>query len=82
MLIRTKRLVLSLAVAALALSAGDASGQFRRPFMPELHVGPAAKDAVPKLVAAVKSKDEDLSLAAGEALLRIDPDAAKKAGIP
>src|SRR5262249_11449358 len=41
MLIRTKRLVLPLAVAALALSAGDTSGQFRRPFMPGLHVGPA-----------------------------------------
>jgi HEAT repeat protein len=37
--------------------------------------------AVPHLVDAVKGNDEGLKKAAGEALKKIDPEAAKKAGV-
>jgi len=42
--------------------------------------GPAAKAAVPKLIELLKVPDKDLHHAVMQALSRIDPDAAAKAG--
>jgi len=43
--------------------------------------GGLAKAAVPKLLPLLHAKDDDDQAAAGEALLKIDPDAAAKAGV-
>ena len=43
-------------------------------------IGPSAKKAVPDLKAATKDTPEDLQNAAAEALKKIDPEAAEKAG--
>jgi HEAT repeat protein len=43
--------------------------------------GPLAKPAVPKLLPLLRAKDDDDRAAARAALLKIDPDAAAKAGV-
>jgi hypothetical protein len=43
--------------------------------------GPAAKDYVPELTAALDDDDPAVRTAAAEAIKKIDPDAAVKAGI-
>ena len=43
--------------------------------------GSDAKGAVPSLITALKDPQVGVRLAAGEALLKIDPEAAKKAGV-
>ncbi len=45
-------------------------------------LGAEAKAAAPALAETVKDPDEAVRRAAGEALKKIDPDAAKKAGVP
>jgi HEAT repeat protein len=45
-------------------------------------IGPAAKAAVSALIDALKDEDKDVRTAAAEALKKIDPEAARKAGVP
>jgi HEAT repeat protein len=45
-------------------------------------IGPAAKAAVRELVKLLKDEDARVREAAGDALVRIDPAAAKEAGVP
>jgi HEAT repeat protein len=45
-------------------------------------MGPVAKQAVPGLVAALEDPTPLVRTTAAKALKRIDPDAAKKAGVP
>jgi HEAT repeat protein len=45
-------------------------------------IGAAAKPAVPALIEALKDEDRDVQFRAAEALKRIDPEAAHKAGVP
>ena len=44
-------------------------------------IGPAAKEAVPALVEIVKNGKKAMRKQAGDALKRIDPKAAAKAGV-
>lgn len=44
-------------------------------------IGPRAKEAVPELIPLLKDQDQRLRKAAAEALQKIDPDAATKAGV-
>ncbi len=44
-------------------------------------IGPDAREAVPALLAAIKSGQEDVSRSAAEALRKIDPEAARRAGV-
>jgi HEAT repeat protein len=44
-------------------------------------IGPGAQAATRALVEALKTQNEEVHLAAAEALKKINPEAAKKAGI-
>jgi len=44
-------------------------------------IGPEAKEAVPALLDALKDKSKEISAVAAYALRKIDPEAAKKAGV-
>ncbi len=45
-------------------------------------IGPEAKDAVPELIDAFHDRDRALRKQAGDALKKIDPEAAGKVGVP
>jgi HEAT repeat protein len=72
-----------MALTALVKKVGDTEAAVRREAAGALErFGPAAKEAVPALVAALADRDFPVVLAVRDALKRIDPEAARKAGVP
>ena len=73
----------SKAVPALKDALNNKSGLTRYWAINALgEIGPQAKDAVPALIEQLKDDNEQRRTSAGFALEKIDPDAAKKAGVP